>query len=569
MIGSLIIKNYALIENLNINFKKGFNVITGETGAGKSIIIDALSLLFGENLDVTFIKDLSRMVYIEAEFFINNLELLNILKENGIEESDEKKYIIKRIYEPQTRKNIYKINDISVTKELLKEVTNNLVDLIGQHEHQNLLNVKNHIFLLDSFAKIENEVSEFKLLFNNYKIKNEKYNNLLNKKEEQKRRRDYLEFAINEIENSKLSLEDENIYQKRKEISNIEKIANILSELHDLISGEDAFLSKFGKIRKNINSYSNLSEELKLINDLYEESYIRLEELSESCIAYLEKIDYSENYVKKLDERIDIIEKLKIKYGKTIEEVLKFKENSIKELEEITNIDEEIEILKKDIDTIKNELINLAKSISAKRRVWAKNLEVSIENYLEKIGMSKTKFSVYIYYQEDQEGLVEIDKKRYKIHENGLDYVEFCISTNIGEQLKPLRKIASGGELSRIMLAIKLSLSNVDKISTFIFDEIDVGIGGETANLIGKQIKELSEKKQIICITHLPQIARFADNHFFVEKKVEDNKTNIYVYELEGESKINEIARMLSGTGSPKEAYEHAKSLIIEAQKNR
>lgn len=568
MIGSLIIKNYALIENLNINFKRGFNVITGETGAGKSIIIDALSLLFGENLDLTFVKDLSKIVYIEGEFFIYNIELKNSLKENGIEENDENRYIIKRIYEPQTRKNIYKINDINVTKEFLKEVTNNLVDLIGQHEHQNLLNVKNHIYLLDSFAKIEKEVSEYKLLFSNYKIKQEKYEELLKKKEEQKRRKDYLEYAIKEIEDSKISLEDENIYQKRKEISNIEKIANILSEIHELISGEDSFLSKLGRIRKNINNLAGISSDLKEINDLFEDTYIKLDELSESCISYLEKIDYSENYIKKLDERIDIIEKLKLKYGKTIEEILKFKENSIKELNEITNIDEEIETIRKDLDILKVEIINLAKSISAKRRVWAKNLEDSIENYLEKIGMSKTKFAVYISYQEDPEGLVEIDNKKYKLHENGLDYVEFCISTNIGEQLKPLRKIASGGELSRIMLSIKLSLSNVDKISTFIFDEIDVGIGGETANLIGKQIKELAKRKQIICITHLPQIARFADNHFFVEKKVENNKTNVYVYELIGESKINEIARMLSGTGSPKEAYEHAKSLISEAQKD-
>jgi len=564
MISNILIKNYALIDSLNIEFKNGFNVITGETGAGKSIIIDALSLVFGENLDPTFIKDLNKIVYVEAEFLIDVENVRKDLIESGIEPIDSNKFIIKRVYDYQQRKNSYKINDINVSKDFVKEITNTLVDFIGQHEHQTLLNTKNHIYLLDSFAKIEKEVSEFKLLFNKYKEKKEILKKLEEKKEEETKRKEYLNYAIKEIEDSRISLNDEQIYQKRKEISNIEKIASILNELYDSLKGEDAFLTKFGRIRKSLSNLSNLSEDLNEINNQFEESFIKLNELSDFVIKYLEKLDFSEDYIKKLDERIDLIEKLKLKYGNSIEDIIKYKEKAQKELFEITNVEDEIEKIKKDINVLENEIINLSKTISAKRRIWAKNLEDSIENYLEKVGMKKTKFVVHISYQESNDGLVQIDGKRYAINELGLDNVEFCISTNVGEAIKPLKKIASGGELSRIMLAIKLSLSDIDKISTFIFDEIDVGIGGETANLVGKQLRELAKKKQIICITHLPQIARFSTNHFFVEKKVENNKTNIYVKELNYEEKINEIARMLSGEGSPKEAYEHAKSLLNE-----
>jgi|YNPMSStandDraft_1061717.scaffolds.fasta_scaffold00005_48 DNA repair protein RecN (Recombination protein N) len=564
MISNILIKNYALIDSLNIEFKNGFNVITGETGAGKSIIIDALSLVFGENLDPTFIKDLNKIVYVEAEFLIDVENVRKDLIESGIEPIDSNKFIIKRVYDYQQRKNSYKINDINVSKDFVKEITNTLVDFIGQHEHQTLLNTKNHIYLLDSFAKIEKEVSEFKLLFNKYKEKKEILKKLEEKKEEETKRKEYLNYAIKEIEDSRISLNDEQIYQKRKEISNIEKIASILNELYDSLKGEDAFLTKFGRIRKSLSNLSNLSEDLNEINNQFEESFIKLNELSDFVIKYLEKLDFSEDYIKKLDERIDLIEKLKLKYGNSIEDIIKYKEKAQKEIFEITNVEDEIEKIKKDINVLENEIINLSKTISAKRRIWAKNLEDSIENYLEKVGMKKTKFVVHISYQESNDGLVQIDGKRYAINELGLDNVEFCISTNVGEAIKPLKKIASGGELSRIMLAIKLSLSDIDKISTFIFDEIDVGIGGETANLVGKQLRELAKKKQIICITHLPQIARFSTNHFFVEKKVENNKTNIYVKELNYEEKINEIARMLSGEGSPKEAYEHAKSLLNE-----
>lgn len=564
MLEHIHIKNYALIDELFIEFKKGLNILTGETGAGKSIIINALSLLLGDNIDKTFIKDINRNVIVEGVVITENDEIISFIKEIGIE-IEENTIFVKRIYIPSMQKNKFFINDTIVSKKTIEYIFSNLVDLIGQHEHQSLLDLKNHIKYLDKFAKIEDKVLSFKEKFIKLKKLEENLKELKEKEQERNRKRDYLKYSIDEIEKANLTEEDENLFEERKIISNLERIVEVLSYIHKGIKEDEYNISQtLYSFITGLKSIKNFDKNFPQIIKILEDVDIKLQEVSDFCVNYIDNIDYSEERVNYLDQRISLIETLKRKYGDTIEQIIEFKNNAEKELELIENSENTIEEIQKDIEKLRKELIELAIFLSRERTKNAKKLERILHENLKKIGMEKTKFIVKISHHEDENSFFEINGRKYKLYQYGIDFVEFGIAPNLGEKIKPLRKIASGGEISRIMLSLKLALSMYDSIETFIFDEVDTGIGGNTANLVGKMIKKLSFSKQIICITHLPQIASLADHHIYIEKEFVENKTKIVAKVVEGEEKIKEIARMLSGNPESKEALVHAKTLIKE-----
>ncbi len=563
MIEKLHVENYALIDSLSLEFNNGLNIITGETGAGKSIIIDALSLALGENIDQTFIRDNEKLVVVELLLQSEDQKLWSSLENYGIEKDDY--ILIKRVYNPRSKKNKYLINDVDVRKFLIKNITNQFVDLIGQHEHQSLLSVKNHIRYIDYYSGIYEDVEEYTKEFDYLNELIEKKQELSSKNAERARRVDYLKFAVTEIEESNVSQEDYEIFDKRKAIANAEKIASTLSSIYNGLTAESGIEESLGALISSFDSLIDFDSQFSQTSEKFHDAQIKLEEISEFCVSYLDDMDYSPEYVKKLDQRIDEIENLKRKYGGSIDDVLEFLEESKKELSQLESLDNELAEIDNKIKETQKILLDKALYFNKIRKEKSVELKQIIEENLNLIGMPGTKMNISINQKEDENSFAKINDNLVSINSRGIDYIEFGLSANIGEEVKPLRKIASGGELSRIMLSLKIALSKVDPVDTFLFDEIDSGIGGNAANLVGKQIKKLSENKQLICITHLPQIAVFANKHIKVKKSVENGKTVVNYKILDDEKIRKEVARMLSGHEDSPEALAHAQQLLQEA----
>lgn len=561
MLKRIYVKNYALINEISIEFDANYSIISGETGAGKSILINSLLLASGEAIDTTFVLDKENPVIVEITMSDISKDLLDKAIEFGVE-LDSSDITVKRVYNPKLLKNSYYINNVSVSKNLLEEIFSRNIELIGQHENQKLLNVSTHIEYLDSFAKVSNDVSTLSAL---YKKLNEDQQQLVNfkkLKEEQEKRADFLSYAIDEIEKIDPKVEEENLYEERRTLAHAEKIALVLKECSNFLQGEAGDLNKLFHLAKEVEQIITYDKSLSNIYQSLNDAYIILEDSSHAITTYLEKMDFSEEHLAFLDDRLDELELLKKKYGKTIAEILKTKEEYKEELQSLTSLDERTQKLKEQIIEEQKKISQMAKLISERRRVAAKQLELMVNENLRKVGMENSRFAVSITYQEDESSYLRINDKGYRVYSYGIDQVEFGLSSGPSLPVKSLRKIASGGEISRIMLAIKQALIEYETTQTIIFDEIDTGIGGKTADLVGNQIALLSAEKQIICITHLPQIASYADDHFIVIKNTSEKDVEISVKKLDDSSRITEIARMLSGQPDSESALNHAKELL-------
>jgi len=558
----LHIKDFILIDDVTIKFKEGFNVLTGETGAGKSIIVNALNVILGERVGIDLIKYGKEVAIVEALFDRVDKFLLEKLNNFGI--PFEQDLIIKREINKSGKNKCY-VNNTLVTLNTLKNIGESLVDIHGQHEHQTLLNSTNQLNLLDSFAKLDDLKEKYRLIYNKVMQLIEKKNSLIMSEQEKQRRIEIINFQIKEIENARLKIgEDEELEKERNILVNSEKIANNIDKIHSLIYGEELTTS----------SLSNLQESLKRLQDLcnidnsLEETFknlqnvvFELEEIANKILDYKEKIDFNPKRLEEIEDRRDLIIKLKKKYGSSIKEIIDYGEKLKKELKEINQNEEEIEKIEKEILELKKQLKEVGLSLSERRRLSAEDFEKKVINELKDLGMPNTKFKLEISQIEKEDGLLEINGKRYEVYKDGIDKIKFLISPNVGEELKPLSEIVSGGELSRIMLALKVILGEADNVPTLIFDEIDVGIGGNIGKIVGKKLLEISKLHEIICITHLPQIAAFADYHIFVKKEVKNNKTIIKLEVLEKDDRIKEIARMLGGVDK-EIALKHAKELL-------
>ena len=524
MINSLHIKNIGIIDDICIDFNEGFNVLTGETGAGKTLIIDSLQSLAGGRFSKEMIRSGEEISFVEASIYFPN----DIYDDDNIIVSREINV---------SGKNLCKINGRLVSVSELKEFMKKVIDIHGQNDNQSILDEETHIELLDGFAK--KEIEEPKAL---YSCLYEKYMNI--KKEldrnygddiERQRKLDLLNYQFSEIEDAELKEgEEDELLEKKKLISSSEKISQALDYAKENLSGTS--LDSLTESIRAMEKIEEFSPKYKEVLERLRSSYYELEEASRDVETFSDSVEFNEEELDEIEKRLDIIKSLKRKYGNSIEEILKYKNEVEKQIYEITNLDSYIHDLKKKQAAIIEELYEAAKKLHSVREKYSKDLSNKINKELKELEMKNAKFSVNIIFDED---------KMFK--SDGLDTVEFMISTNVGEDEKKLTKIASGGEMSRFMLAIKNVLADVDKIPVLIFDEIDTGISGVAAKVTGEKIKKISKHHQVLCVTHLASIAAKGDYNYFISKKVENGKTRTQVELLDEEKTLREIARISSG----------------------
>ncbi|QEK12161.1 DNA repair protein RecN [Crassaminicella thermophila] len=561
MLLELIIENFALIEKIDIRFGGGLNILTGETGAGKSIIIDAVNMAIGERADKSYIRRGADRSVIQMVFRTQNKYLIELLKEKGIDLYDDDIIIITReIY--NNGRSTSRINDRVVTISLVKEISKFLIDIHGQHAHQSLLYPENHIDILDSLA--EKEILNLKQEVANkyYELKElkNKLASLCGNELERERKKDLLRFQLNEIDECDLKIgEDLELMSQYNLLSNSEKIYNVMSDSYEKIySGNNRYLSivdGIGNIVKELEDIKEFDNNIYNIYNILQECLYNIEDVSRDIRNYRDNIEFDPFLLEQTEKRLDLINNLKRKYGNTIEEILSYRNKIFLELEEIENSQDIIEALKNNINKLTEEYFDLAKKLSDIRRSIAKKFETKITHELMDLNMNKVIFKVNFINDSTQ-----INDINYT--EKGIDRIEFLISTNAGEQLKSLAKIASGGEISRIMLAFKTILAKSDNIPTLIFDEIDTGISGRAANVVGEKLAVISRTHQILCITHLPQIALMADHHYYIEKNIQDDKTSTCIIKLSEEDRITELGRLLGGMTITNLTMEHAKEML-------
>ena len=558
----LHIKNFALIDDMSVNFEDGFNVMTGETGAGKSIIIDAVNCVLGERADSELIRTGQETAVVQGLFEGIGKDTLEKLNEAGVEAGDS--LIIKREISRSGKNKCY-VNSILVTLSALKGIGEFLADVHGQHEHQTLLNPENQLDLLDAFAKVSKEKAAFAERYARLSALTAERDSLVMSESEKQRKTDMLGFQVKEIEEAGLVAgEDEEIENRRNMMINSEKAAVSVNEAHGLLLGDEntpGALAGIEEAIKRVQYLSGLDSGLKTALEELTDAAAKVKDASDAVSDLKEKLNFDPKELETLEDRRDLLLKLKKKYGGTLAEVLEFLSKIKGELRNITKNEEAIEALNKEIETARKEAAKLAAALSAKRTAAAKEFEKKVVKELQDLGMAKIKFKADISRAESDMGHIELDGKKYMLTKDGVDLVRFLISPNLGEELKPLDKIASGGELSRIMLALKVILGESDKVATLIFDEIDTGLGGNMGSTIGEKIDSVAASHQVICITHLPQIAAKASTHLNVRKEAVKGKTQVFVDRLAGEDRVREVARML-GDSNKEIAVRHARELL-------
>jgi DNA repair protein RecN (Recombination protein N) len=560
MLLQLNIRNFALIENLTISFGDGFNVLSGETGAGKSILIDAINYILGSKFNRDLIRTGENKTFVEAIFTLENSKTIDILKEYDIELED---LVIISRETFQSGKSIAKVNGKSILLTALKDISSTLLDIHGQHENQNLLSWENHISYLDYYGEdsLKNMLEEYRTKYYKLKEIEGKITELVGKDGEKEKLIDFYKYQIDEINSANLKEnEEEDLEEKYKILSNAEKINNALSSSYlTLYSGEEGIPSIYDGLRavmRNLTTLENNLPKINEINQCLQDAYYNIESSVEQIRNIKQGIYYDAKELEYINSRIYQINSYKKKYGNSINDIFKYRDNIKQQYEEMINSGEIIESLKIEKDKLKDELITYGEKLHEKRGNIAKILEKKIKGELNFVGLEKSIFNIS----------VELENK---ITYNGLDKVQFYISTNTGEPLKPLEKVVSGGELSRIMLALKTVFVDKDQIPSVIFDEIDTGISGRIAQCVAEKMYTISKNHQVFCVTHLPQIACISDMHYWVSKEVDNGKTYTRVRKMNEQEKEYEIAKMIGSSEVTKLTLEHAKELIEMANSKK
>lgn len=564
MIKSLYIKDYALIESITVEFGRGLNIITGETGAGKSILIDAMGLLLGERANIEIIRKGAEKSIVEGIFEVKgNKKLLKILSDNDIDISEE--LIIRREISLKGTNRCF-LNDTPVTLNLIKETGNLLVDLHGQHEHQSLLRTETHIEMLDEFGDYSGITEEYSAAYKKFLTMQGELHSLLERENQIKEKKEFIEFQLKEIDAvSPLPDEDSSIENELKIMENSERLVQLSQEAYSILYDEE------GSAYDKLTEVNNRIAELARIDNSFEPSAAdltvmlnSLKEISKTLLSYGDRIELDPDKLEELRERLSSINLLKKKFGGTLQRVIEYRDKINEEFQLAENYSQKIEGIKGEIESLRAVCGELAVKISAKRSEAAKLVKKEIENHLKQLGISEPNFSVRIENEkaESGENYVPVKNSRIKLNGTGIDKVEFFVSTNAGEDAKPLVKVASGGEVSRIMLSLKSVLAKNDKLPLLIFDEIDTGVSGKVAQKVGFALKELASFHQIISITHLPQIAGLADRHYTVEKKKTGDRVVSSIRMLDSEERIIEVAKLISGEKVSDAALESARELI-------
>ncbi|EGN65516.1 DNA repair protein RecN [Fusobacterium animalis 21_1A] len=551
MLRELKIENLAIIDELDIEFEKGFIVLTGETGAGKSIILSGINLLIGEKASVDMIRDGEENLVAQGVFDVDE-EQKKKLETMGID-IDGDEIIIRRSYSRSGKARAF-VNNVRITLADLKEIASTLVDIVGQHSHQMLLNKNNHIKLLDSFLnKDEKDLKENLVsLLSQYREINTKIENIERERKETLEKKEFYEYQLEEIEKLKLKDgEDEILEAEYKRVFNAEKIREKVYESLEYLKDDDSALSLITNSIKNIEYLGKYDERYIELAKRMENAYYELEDCANEIEDISKGIDVTESDLDKIAGRMNTLKRIKEKYKRTLPELIAYREDLKEKLSDIDSGDFKTRELKQELAKIKSEYDKLAEKLSNSRKEIAVKIENELLNELKFLNMEDAKLKVQI-------------NKIEKMTNDGYDEVEFFISTNVGQDLKPLSKIASGGEVSRVMLALKVIFSKVDNIPILIFDEIDTGIGGETVRKIALKLKEIGENTQIISITHSPVIASKASQQFYIEKYVENSKTISRVKKLSPDERIKEIGRMLVGEKINDKVLEIANKMLNE-----
>ncbi|MBP1925417.1 DNA repair protein RecN (Recombination protein N) [Sedimentibacter acidaminivorans] len=553
MLLNLNISNFAVFEKESISFDSGFNVFTGETGTGKSVLIEALFLILGERASKDFIRKGKKSAFVEAVFDISNNKKLNIfLDENNIV-LDENDFLIISREILESGKTINKVNNRIVPLNIIKEIGNYLIDIYGQFGHASLFKKENHITILDGL--IQNEIKplleHYASLYKSYNNKCEEIIYLEQKLANKDLRMEQLDYELNEIEEAGLEeFEEDNLLKEIKKLSNIQEMKKSLYDIHNILSQDDNSIINnvngvYSILNKIINYDENLNNFLSRIDLILED----IQNFTYEINDYSDNLDIDEERLAVIENRVSLINRLKRKYGYTIDKILEYKNSASTELELLKVAESNLKLLEIEKKELYDSLSIYAEKISSIRKKASSLLEKEILNELYDLNMKNIKFKVSIK-----------DKLEFSIE--GKDSVEFLISTNVGSDLNSVQKVVSGGEASRIMLALKKISSDMDSIETMVFDEIDAGISGKTSQMAGMKMNYISNNHQIICVTHSPQIASISKNHFLIEKNVVDNNTFSTVVKLDDNKKLSEVARLLSGFKITEKSLENAKELI-------
>lgn len=534
MLNRIEITNFATIKHLSFDVGESLNVITGETGAGKSVLVQAVSTVLGDRADTSMVRTGTDKALIQLACTHNGEDVI----------------ITREIL--SSGKSVSKINGEIVTLAQIKELCSDMVDIHGQYDNQQILNPDNHIYITDRFhnEKIQPELDKLSAYYDEYKQAKKEYDDLLRTEQEAKQQKDYYEFEFNYIDSLHLQPnEDVELSEKLDIMRNSEKIFTSVSSSYEAIhEGDNNILSKLNYISNELSGVSSYTDGLGSLSEQVQDIYYQLEDVSGKLRDMTSSLSYSEQDLDAISERLNAIEDAKRKYHKSVEEIIAYRDELDAKLNVIQNFDSEKSKLKESADAKYSILLEQAKLVSDIRHIIAERLQSSMINELHDLDFANSDFKINIEKVDDITPL-------------GYDKVEFLISTNPGEPLMPLTKIASGGEISRIMLAFKHIIGNSDKVETMIFDEIDTGISGRTALVVGKKLKEISEHHQILCITHLPQIAAHGDDNFLITKDVFDDKSHTKIEHLDAEGKVKMVATLFSGS-TDANALEAAQELI-------
>jgi DNA repair protein RecN (Recombination protein N) len=564
VIEAISIRNIALIDELELELSPGLNIFTGETGAGKSVILKSIGLVLGERTSADIVREGTDFAAVEVSVVPSSP--LPIDTESGDT----------LVFSRQISKNgrsRCRINGELANLKQLEELGTLLVDIHGQHEHQSLFRTEMHLELLDDFGETDTERQQV----------SEKYHHLLNLQREMdslihtlrtsEREKELLEFEVKELASASLQEgEEEELTSEMQVLNNAEELYESANLVHEQLDGQGNFggtssngnVSVLQNLRDSVKTVAKLTEmdaSLSELNERIDSSLYELEDIASQIRQYADTVEFNPSRLAEVADRLELISKFKRRYGNTISEMLNYQAEAEQKLEDLELGSDKIDLLKDQIQEIKQEILQLCVTLSDKRKKVAEGLSALVEKELQELGMEKAEFQTLVEPMQDENGFLLIDGNRYACRENGMDKVEFLIAPNVGSELRPLARIASGGEISRVMLALKTVLVQVDNIPTVLFDEIDSGIGGKIADVVGMKLKELSQSAQVICITHLPQIARFADRHFLVEKEVVDERTLINAKPLTEAERVTEIARMHGGKET-EVGLAHARELL-------
>ena len=580
MLSELTITNFAIIDELHLRFSPGFNVLTGETGAGKSIIIDAVSLLLGGRADTGVIRAGADEARVEGIFTLNPLSqetILPLLRENGLEGDREDTLILAREIRREGR-SVCRVNGRAVTLAVLGSIGQQLVDIHGQSEHLSLLRVREHVEFLDRYGSLGDLRAQIAERVRELRQVQRELDTLLRDERELARRADLLEYQVAEIAAAHLEVgEEEELLQERTRLANAERLMELATESYRALDEgseeQSAVTDLMGQVTRALAALARIDPGAEEQSRIAEEIAGQLAELARQVRAYQDRIEFSPRRLQQVEERLDLIYRLKRKYGDSIAEILAFQREAEVELQAITGSEERVEALRAQEDTLLHEIGRLGAELSARRREAGDRLAAAVEVQLDDLKMAEARFGVSIVQKEAADG-AWVGERRLAFDGTGIDRVEFLIAPNVGEPLKSLAKVASGGETSRLMLALRTVLSTADSTPTLIFDEIDQGIGGRAGGVVGHKLWGLSARAgtddaghQVLCVTHLPQLASYGDAHFKVDKRVIGERTVTRVQELSPPARVEELAQMLGLVSEV--TRKSAREILTQAQQEK